>query len=96
MSRIINLSACRLLHLDPVCLDPVYLDPNYFLSVILVDLLSPVILFISLFLLVRLYLSGSRHAQLSIYAVFHEESDFEVKNKEIRRLDVTNEEKRGE
>ena len=27
----------------------------------------------------------SRHAQLSIYAVFDEESDFQVKNKEIRR-----------
>ena len=27
----------------------------------------------------------SRHAQLSIYAVFDEESDVQVKNKEIRR-----------
>ena len=37
----------------------------------------------------------SRHARLSIYAVFHEESDFEVKNKEIRLLDVKNEEHRN-
>ena len=36
----------------------------------------------------------SRHARLSIYAVFHEESDFEVKNMEIRRLDVKKEENR--
>ena len=28
----------------------------------------------------------SRHAQLSIYAVFDEESDFQVKNTEFRRL----------
>ena len=27
----------------------------------------------------------SRHAQLSIYAAFDEECDFQVKNKEIRR-----------
>ena len=27
----------------------------------------------------------SRHAQLPIYAVFHEESEFQVKNDEIRR-----------
>ena len=38
----------------------------------------------------------SRHAQMCIYVVFHEESDFEVKNKEVRRLDVKNEEKRNE
>ena len=30
----------------------------------------------------------SRHAQLSIYAVLHEESHFQVKNKEIRRPEV--------
>ena len=31
-----------------------------------------------------------------MYAVFREESDFEVKNEEIRQLDVKNEEKRNE
>ena len=36
-----------------------------------------------------------RHAQMFIYVVFHEESDVEVKNKEIQRLDVKNEEKRN-
>ena len=38
----------------------------------------------------------SRHARLSIYVVFHEESDFDVKNEEIRWLDVKHEEKRNE
>ena len=32
--------------------------------------------------------ADSRHAQLSIYAVFDEESDFQVINKEIRRLEA--------
>ena len=35
--------------------------------------------------IVKLKFKDSRHAQLSIYAVFHEESDVQVKNKEIRR-----------
>ena len=36
----------------------------------------------------------SRHAQLSIYVVFHEESDFEVKNKEnIKNKQISNKEK---
>ena len=36
----------------------------------------------------------SRHAQLSIYAVFDEESNFQVKNKEIRRPEAKTLEKR--
>ena len=38
----------------------------------------------------------SRHAQLSIYTVFHEESEFEVENTKFWQLDVKNEEKRDE
>ena len=36
------------------------------------------------------YLSSPRHAQLSKYAVFDEESDFQVKNDEIRQLEPKN------
>ena len=35
--------------------------------------------------IVKLKFKDSRHAQMSIYAVFHEESDFQFKNKKIRR-----------
>ncbi len=35
----------------------------------------------------------SRHAQLSIYTVFDEESDIQIKNKEIRRPEAKNEAK---
>jgi len=38
-----------------------------------------------IFLWIFMTFSDSRHAQLSIYAVVHEESDFQVKNEEIRR-----------
>ena len=37
----------------------------------------------------------SRHAQLSTYAVFHEESEFEVTNSKFCQLDMKNEEKRN-
>ena len=37
----------------------------------------------------------SRHAQMCIHVAFHEESDFEVKNKEIQRLEMKNQEKRN-
>ena len=35
----------------------------------------------------------SRHAQLSIYAVFHEESEFQVKIKQIQRPEAKKHEK---
>ena len=38
----------------------------------------------------------SRYAQLSIYTVFHEESEFEVEHANFLQLDVKNEEKRNE
>ena len=38
----------------------------------------------------------SRHAQMPIYAVFHEEFDFPLENAQFWQLDVKNEEKRSE
>ena len=38
----------------------------------------------------------SRHAQMCIYVVVHEESEFEVENAQFWQLDVKNEEKRDE
>ena len=49
-----------------------------------------------IFLLLFIKFDDSRHAQLSIYTVFHEESGFEVENNNFCQLDVKNEEKRGE
>ena len=40
--------------------------------------------------IVKLKFKDSRHAQLSIYAVFHEESEFAAKNDQIRQLEPKN------
>ena len=40
--------------------------------------------------IVKLKLKDSRHAQLSIYAVFHEESEFQVKKLKFRRPEAKN------
>ena len=40
--------------------------------------------------IVKLKFKDSRHAQLSIYAVFHEESEFQVKNQKFRRPEAKN------
>ena len=44
----------------------------------------------------KLKFKDSRHAQLSIYAVFHEESDFQAKNKQFRRPEAEKQEKRNQ
>ena len=38
----------------------------------------------------KLKFKGSRHAQLSIYTVFHEESEFQIKNLKSRRPEAKN------